>query len=185
MKKGGVGGANTNASGLPYEDKVAEELRNELTQNGFREIESLRKQDKEKVKLEVYKKSDHQIEIAFKNAFYKEFIEELGIDYKNLFSARLIPDIVLINKQKKKVTIIEVKNQTGSGSVLEKLQTCDYKYYYYSKLLAKHNYQIQIVWRLGKYFQDNSKSLQSVYEYMLMKNSIYYFEKIPIEIIIN
>lgn len=176
MKKGGVGGANTNASGLPYEAKVAQEIRNTFLANGFQEVQA----QKNPTKRQIFRNSNYEFQLLLHNAFYTEFIEELGINFKQKFSARLIPDIALVDKANSRVKIIEIKNQTGSGSVVEKLQTCDYKQYYYSKLLNEFNYEVQVMWRLGKFFEENSKSLASVYEYMILKNSPYFFSDIPI-----
>jgi len=175
VRRGGIGGANTNASGLPYEAKVAEEVRQALISNGYKQSAKQHAFPKS----EFFVKNHALLQLSFHNTFYKEFVDTLGINYKDTFSARLVPDIALINRQAKTLKIIEIKNQTGSGSVVEKLQTCDYKQYYYSKLLEKENYNVQVLWRLGKYFQDNAKALASVYEYMLIKKSPYFFDDIP------
>ena len=181
MKKGGTGGANTNASGLPYEAKVAEEIRSVFRVNGY----SHSKNDVNFPKSEFFSLKNNQMQMSFHNSFYKEFVETLGIDYKDTFSAKLIPDIALINRKKRMLKIIEIKNQTGSGSVVEKLQTCDFKQYYYSKLLEREDYTVQVLWRLGPYFKDNAIGLTSVYEYMLIKQSPYFFEDIPINFLIS
>lgn len=181
VRKGGVGGANTNASGLPYESKVASEIRKTLLAHGFSRLANSGKGEKR----ETFSKGGQRIELMFHNSFYKDFIEELGINFRDKFSARLIPDIALVDRDAKTLKIIEIKNQTGSGSVVEKLQTCDYKHYYYSKLLENEKYEVQVIWRLGSYFEENKKGLTSVYEYMLLKNSPYFFESIPAEIILK
>ena len=181
MRKGGIGGANTNASGLPYEAKVAEEVRSTLISNGYTRTIN----PNGFPRSEFFEKSHSQLQLSFHNSFYKEFVDTLGINYKDTFSARLVPDIALINRNTKTLKIIEIKNQTGSGSVVEKLQTCDFKQYYYSKLLEKEKYSVQVLWRLGKYFQDNAKGLASVYEYMLIKESPYFFEDIPLTYLVK
>jgi hypothetical protein len=181
MKKGGTGGANTNASGLPYEARVASEIRSTLISNGFIHMGTSGKSGKR----ETFENNLSSLQMMFHNAFYTDFVEELGINFKDKFSARLIPDIALVDRKSKVLKIIEIKNQTGSGSVVEKLQTCDYKQYYYSKLLEQELYEVQVIWRLGSYFEENKRGLSSVYEYMLLKNSPYFFKDIPADVLLK
>jgi hypothetical protein len=125
-------------------------------------------------------KNNSRIDIFYKAGIYRYFFEPRGIDARSLFSARLEPDSAVYSHSKRTLTIIEKKQQTGAGSVAEKLQTCDYKRHYYEKLLEGTGIKLDIVWLLGQYFKDNEAGLQSVFEYMKDKGSRHYFLEIPI-----
>jgi hypothetical protein len=182
MKKGGVGGAKTAKAGADFEKISDNQLIASLSESGYEQtfLYGLNSGGVAPHALSM-EKSGSKIDIFYKAGIYKYFFEPRGIDAKKLFSARLEPDSAIYSYRKKILTIIEKKQQTGAGSVAEKLQTCDYKKYYYEKLLEGTGIKLEIVWLLGPYFYENRAGLASVFEYMESKGSRYYFEILPVE----
>lgn len=182
MKTGGIGGAKTAKAGADFEIESDNSLISALSQSGFEQtiLHGLNASGKSAHALTM-EKNGTKIEIFYKAGIYKYFFEPRGIDARKLFSARLEPDSAIYSHEKNVLTIIEKKQQTGAGSVAEKLQTCDYKKYYYETLLQNTGIKLEIVWLLGRYFFENQASLESVFEYMEKKGSKYYFMQLPIE----
>jgi hypothetical protein len=183
MKKGGVGGAKTQKVGADFEVSTAEELISKLLSNGYQIKEEYRlsgiKSPLHGVTLE--KSKDEKLEIYYQDGIYKLFFEPRGVDWKEHYSARLKPDSAIFSPKTNTLTIIEKKQQGVAGSVAEKLQTCDYKMQYYSKLVRDLGINVEIVWQLGQYFVEQQANLKSVFEYMATKGSRYYFLTIPID----
>lgn len=143
MIKDGKGGARTNASGLSFEDKV--ELTETLMAKGFLLGASLvgkTLHDTNGVRGLLFKKGD----------LYK-FLRRERVDYRRILSKKLLPDNVFLNYGNKTAYIIEVKYQVTSGSVDEKLQTCDYKRRQYLKLFAPIGYQVEFAYVLNSWFK--------------------------------
>lgn len=182
MKKGGVGGAKTAKAGSDFEIVSDNQLITSLKNSGYEQtlLHGLNSSGTTPHALTL-EKNGEKIDIFYKAGIYKYFFEPRGIDARKIFSARLEPDSAIYSHKKKVLTVIEKKQQTGAGSVAEKLQTCDYKKYYYEKLLEGTGIQLQIVWLLGQYFYENSAGLASVFEYMKSKGSRYYFNNLPVE----
>lgn len=182
MKKGGVGGAKTAKEGADFEVSSDNQLISSLIDSGYQLtiLHGLNSSGTTPHALTM-EKNGAKIDIFYKAGIYKYFFEPKGIDARRIFSARLEPDSAIYSHQKKTLTIIEKKQQTGAGSVAEKLQTCDYKKYYYEKLLEGTGIKLEIVWLLGSYFYENKVGLASVFEYMENKGSKYYFEQIPVD----
>ena len=183
MKKGGVGGAKTQKSGADFESSTAENLIEKLLQKGY-EVTNEHRLSNEKSTLHgvsLRSKSNSKLEIYYQDGIYKLFFEPRGIDWKKYFSGRLKPDSAIYSEATKTLTIIEKKQQEGAGSVAEKLQTCDYKMQYYSRLVQGLGIKVELVWQLGKYFVDQEANLKSVFDYMASKGSRYYFLTIPVE----
>lgn len=182
MKKGGVGGAKTAKAGSEFELLSDNHLLKALADSGFEQtlLHGLNSSGNGVHGLTM-ERGDSKIDIFYKAGIYKYFFEPRNIDARKIFSARLEPDSAIYSHKKKVLTIIEKKQQTGAGSVAEKLQTCDYKRYYYETLLKGTDVKLEIVWLLGKYFLDQRDGLASVFEYMERKGSKFYFLEIPIE----
>jgi hypothetical protein len=182
VKKLGVGGAKTAKAGSDFEEMTTNELFSNLSESGYK-ITATHKlsKGKETVHGILLVKNDDVIEIYFKTGLYKLFFEPRNIDYKKYFSSQLQPDSAIYSHKTKVLTIIEKKEMKNSGSVVEKLQTCDYKLLYYKKLTQSLNIEVDLVWQLGSYFEEQKLNLRSVYEYMISKGSRYYFHTIPIQ----
>lgn len=166
MITGGTGGANT-LTGLIYEGKV--DLKTFLNnQHGYRVVGStVIYQDKEVA------------QIFQKYELYSEFLAPRGVDWKNCISSQLLPDngiYVIINNT---VFIIEVKTQNTTGSVDEKLQTCDFKKKQYQKLFFPLNIEVQYVYILDDWFR--KPKYKDVLDYIISVGCQYYFQYIPLQ----
>lgn len=133
MIKGGIGGANTNKTGLKFEkDTDFSELVDLLPQYDVREIIF---HDKKATKgFEVYRGNDLVGKIMPQYRFY-DFLAEIGI--KNTNSKQWKPDEVFINFENHTVYIVEKKWQETEGSVDEKLLGFGNKRRLYQRLLDK------------------------------------------------
>lgn len=179
MKKGGVGGALTAKAGSDFEDALFIELASDLRSNGYIQVEILRG-----ITSAKYVRYEHtnggELEVFFKASVHKLFFEPRGVKSADFFSARLEPDTAIFSPKTKTLTIIEKKQQNSTGSVAEKLQTCDYKMLYYKTLCNQINVKVDLIWQLGPYFEKQQVNLRSVFEYMNSKGSRYFFGHIPI-----
>lgn len=181
MRKGGIGGARTQKSGEAFESHTLTALINSLKIGGYT-VNSLRKGSGASPRgITLVNKGGDKIELFFKAAVHKDFFQPRGVLTEKYFSARLEPDTAIFSEKTNTLTIIEKKQQSGAGSVAEKLQTCDYKMMYYSTLCEPIGVKVDLIWQLGSYFVDQKENLRSVFEYMLLKGSRYYFLDIPIK----
>jgi hypothetical protein len=113
MIKGGLGGANTNKTGLQFEKDTS--LSEALTAANFN-VDGFK----------VYDASELVGELAPKHQLYR-FLETRDIDWQSRVSKRLLPDDALFAHQSQKLHIFEKKWQEVGGSVDEKLQTVGFK----------------------------------------------------------
>ncbi len=114
----------------------------------------------------------------FKKFGLYKFLEELGIDWKQILSKRLLPDDSIFVIIKNTLFIIESKFQQVAGSVDEKLQTCDFKKKQYQKLLSRANIQVEYIYLLGDWFR--KPEYKDVLDYIISVGCFYYFEYIPL-----
>jgi hypothetical protein len=165
MKKGGIGGGNT-ITGLIYEGEV--DLSTYLSQQKDYQVDGDKVLYKGKLVAHVFKK----------HGFYR-FLKQNGVEWKKIISSQLLPDnciYVIINNT---LFIIEVKNQNVTGSVDEKLQTCDFKRKQYIKLLSQLNIEVEYVYILSKWFK--KPKYKDVLDYIISVNCQYYFDYIPLQ----
>lgn len=108
------GGARTNVNGLHFEQTTA--LDTALNFAGYRVSEHTIYDGTVKIGLSVQK-----------HDFYRYFLKPNHIDYTNYNSKKWLPDECFVNLQTNTVYIIEKKFQNSSGSVDEKLPSCDFK----------------------------------------------------------
>ena len=164
MIEGGKGGGNTK-TGLLYEAKV--DLATFLdNQNGYA------------VKgMDIFFNDELVGNIFKKHGLYK-FLAKKGIDWKKHLSKKLLPDnciYVIINNT---LNVIEVKYQKVTGSVDEKLQTCDFKKKQYVKLFSELNYKVQFIFILSDWFRkDRYKDTR---DYIISSGCSYYYNYIPL-----
>ena len=104
---------------------------------------------------------------------------EHKLDWKTIFSKRILPDDALYVLRNNTVYIIEKKHQETGGSVDEKLQTCDYKRKQYRKLFSRINYEVEYVYLLSSWFANSS--YKDTLDYIISVNCHYYFEYIPLQ----
>ena len=165
MIKNGMGGANTK-TGLAFEGKT-DLITFLATQNGYTVNGN-----------EIYYKNEFVAKTFKKHKFY-DFIEELGINWEEIISKRLLPDdsvFVIVNNT---LFVIECKFQQVAGSVDEKLQTCDFKKKQYQKLLSRANIEVEYIYLLSDWFK--KKEYKDVLDYIINVGCYFYFEYIPLE----
>ena len=164
MKKGGVGGANTK-TGLIFEGTT--DLQTFLAQQEGYSVNGSNVLYNDELVAQIYKKHD----------FYR-FLKSKSINWKEIISKKILPDdsiYVIINNT---LFIIECKFQQVTGSVDEKLQTCDFKKKQYQKLVSRLNIDVEYIYLLSDWFRD--PRYKDVLDYIISVNCYYYFEYIPL-----
>ncbi len=76
------------------------------------------------------------------------------VDWKVHLSKRLEPDNGLFVIVRDTLFIIEIKFQHVSGSVDEKLQTCDFKRKQYTKLVHSLGWRVEYVYVLSDWYKN-------------------------------
>lgn len=110
-----------------------------------------------------------------KHNLYKAFLEPSGIDYKKILSKKILPDGALLVG--KTMYVIEKKYQAGSGSVDEKLQTCDFKKKQYIKLFTPLDINVEYYYVLNDWF--DKPEYDDVFEYIKSVGCKYFIEELP------
>lgn len=171
MIKSGKGGSNTK-TGIIFEGKT--DLATFLKkQKGYR-VEMV---DGDRFRHTVYYKDKKVAGIYKKSGFYRH-LESIGIDWKEHISSKLLPDDSIYVITNNTLFIIECKYQQVSGSVDEKLQTCDFKKKQYQKLMAPKNIEVEFIYLLSDWFRDSK--YKDVLDYIISVRCQYYFEYIPL-----
>ncbi len=165
MKKGGIGG-NRTQTGLKFE-KRQDLLKEIATLKGYTIRENI-----------IYYKGREVARSYKKHDLYK-FLEEQGVNWKKQISKKLLPDEALYVLVNNTLFIIEMKYQQVSGSVDEKLQTCDFKKKQYRKLMAPLNIEVEYIYILSHWFKD--PSYKDTLDYVISMGCQYYFEWLPLQ----
>jgi len=113
-----------------------------------------------------------------KYGLYK-FLESQGIDYKKIISKKLLPDEALYVIVNNTLFVIEMKYQEVTGSVDEKLQTCDFKKKQYKKLMAPLNIEVEYIYILSDWFR--KPEYKDVLDYIISVGCQYYFQYLPLK----
>ena len=161
------GGARTNLNGLHFEQTT--ELR-DLFENSNRFTV---------LGDNVYEKGAIVATLFQKHALYKKLLEPKGVNYQTILSKKLLPDDSLLVHKTKTLFIIEKKFQHSSGSVDEKLQTCDFKKKQYSRLLAPLGIKGEYCYFRSDWFRQDE--YRDVKDYILSVGCRYFFDVIPME----
>jgi len=170
MKIGGKGGGNT-TSGLKFERKV--DLKVLIEKIPGYEV----KQIKGMCGNAIFFKNKMVARSFKKYEFYK-FLEENDINWEKIISKRLLPDDALLVIIRETLFIIEVKYQQVSGSVDEKLQTCDFKRKQFQKLVQPLGLKVEYVYVLNDWFK--KPEYKDVLDYINSVNCHYKFGEIPL-----
>ncbi len=169
MKTGGVGGAKT-LTGLKFERKV--DFQKLIgTMRGY-EVKKV----SNKAGMGVFFDGELVARCFRKHAFYR-FLSEAGVAWENLISKKLLPDDALLVIVRETLFIIEVKYQQVSGSVDEKLQTCDFKRKFYLKLVSPLGLKVEYVYVLSDWFKN--PGYKDVLDYIHTVNCHYRFNELP------
>lgn len=167
MIKGGIGGANTNTSGLRFEKDTS--LEEALIEANF-----------EVSKHEITLNGEYKGQLLGKSRLYK-FLEAEGVDWRSRISAKLLPDEAVYSVRAKSLTVIEKKWQEVPGSVDEKLQTCGFKIRQYNRLVADLGISVKFVYLLNDWF--THPRYADVLAYIKESGSDYHFKSVPLELL--
>ena len=170
MKEGRLGGANT-LTGLHFERKVDFLALIEAVPGYVVKIIA------GKVGSGIYFQNKLVARCFKKYDFYR-FLSEQQIEWKNLISKKLLPDDALLVIIRETLFIIEVKYQQVSGSVDEKLQTCDFKRKQYQKLVSPLELKVEYVYVLCDWFK--KAEYKDVLDYINSVNCHYKFNELPL-----
>lgn len=169
MKKGGTGG-NKTLTGLNFEKKV--DLYKLLEKIPGYKVEK----SKTRAGVDVYFEDKLVARCFRKYEFYK-FLEENNIKWENIISKRLLPDDSILVIVRDTLFIIEVKYQHVSGSVDEKLQTCDLRKQFL-KLVTTLGLRVEYVYVLSDWFK--KPEYKDVLDYIQSVNCHYKFNELPL-----
>jgi hypothetical protein len=165
MIKGGVGGGNTK-TGLNFE------RRRDI-------LILLRRLRSYSVKGNIIFYNGQEVARSYrKNGLYK-YLESKNIDYKKIISKKLLPDEALYVIVNNTLFVIEIKFQHGTGSVDEKLQTCDFKRKQYAKLMAPLNIEVEYIYILNDWFRQSQ--YKDTLDYIISVGCQYYFQYLPLQ----
>ena len=158
------GGSRTNLNGLKFEARA--DLRDAIIAHPDYVLNN----DK------VYKDGEVIARYFEKHGLYKKLLEPKGIDYRDRISAKLLPDGALLVGNT--IYIIEKKYQAGSGSVAEKLQTCDFKKKQYIKLFDELDFEVEYYYVLNDWF--DQPVFQDVFDYIESVGCKYFIVDLPL-----
>ena len=171
MIKGGTGGGNT--TGLRFEQRT--DIR-QIFENieGYSIIESTNRTG-----YEIWFNHE-KLAYCFKKRELYRFLEQepYCVNGQEHLSKRLEPDNALFVIVRDTLFIIEIKFQQVSGSVDEKLQTCDFKRKQYSKLVRDLGWRIEYVYVLNDWFRD--PVYRDTLDYIHSMNCHYLFNEVPL-----
>tara|TARA_Y100001958_G_C21229291_1_gene554867 strand:- start:1090 stop:1638 length:549 start_codon:yes stop_codon:yes gene_type:complete len=143
------GGAKTNRNGLSFEKRT--DFITALENNP--DIETEFDPLTNRYIQTIYYKDEEIGAYTEKHDFYK-YIESFGINWKERVSKKYLPDGVFINFKTNVLYVIEKKFQETSGSVDEKLQTCDFKRKTFEKIAGDIFNKVNYYYLLNDYFMD-------------------------------
>lgn len=166
MKKGGTGGATTSQNGINFEKRV--DILSKLKELPGYAVDG---------NIILYENKIVAYSFA-KGGLYKH-LKEMGVNWEDYISKKLLPDDAIYVLRDNTLYIIEIKFQTTSGSVDEKLQTCDFKKRQYKKLFSSLNYEVEYIYILNDWFKHTS--YKDVRDYILSVGCHFYFEHLPLE----
>ena len=141
----GAGGANTNNNGLPFEELT--DLHTE-----FQTISELKYSSLIRFNYPYHEKT---YQYTKQYNFFKCMQNEINTEIPKAHGCKR-PDECYIDTKKKVIFIIEKKNQQGTGSVCEKIQTSDFKLWQYRRTFP--GYEIVYIYCLAAWFRENCKA---------------------------
>lgn len=118
---------------------------------------------------------------SYKKRKLYSFLKSQGINYLDFVSKRLEPDEAVHVIRGKTLFVIEMKYQQTSGSVDEKLQTCDFKKKQYEKLVAPLDIKVEYIYLLSDWFKKTQ--YRGVLEYVTSVGCHYFFDELPLSVL--
>ena len=114
-----------------------------------------------------------------KHAFPKYFKEQTKAGMEQIFGKKFLPDEAVVFNDT--LYIIEKKNQTGDGSVDEKIQSGPYKLYMYKECAEKLGLKgAKYIYLLSDFFNTSKFSLHQ-FPWLESFGIEIYFNKLPLE----
>lgn len=165
MKKKGLGGGNT-ITGLNFE-------------RGKDILTILSKTRGYSVRGNVIYYKGEEVARSYRKYGLYKFLESQGVDYRKIISKKLLPDEAIYVIVKNTLYVIEMKYQEVTGSVDEKLQTCDFKKKQYKKLMAPLNIEVEFIYILSDWFRKSE--YKDVLDYVISVGCQYYFQYLPLQ----
>ena len=162
------GGARTNENGLRFEQETS--LKDSLINAGYVVNRQNIVHNQHGTRLGM---------IASKYDFYSNLLRQEDIRWQDYISKQLLPDEAFLNFTNDTVYIIEKKFQNTSGSVDEKLQTCDFKKRQYQKLLRDTNYDVEYLYVCNDWFAQYC--YRDVHNYIHSVGCHIFFNEIPLD----
>ncbi len=127
---------------------------------------------------EVYNSNNKLVGyLVGKHELYKFFDLQHNNLWRNHISKQLFPDEAFFNFTNKTIYIIEKKWQQVSGSVDEKLQTCDFKKKEYMALFSETDLTIAYYYVLNDFFEE--AKYDDVRKYISDNGCKYFYYEIP------
>ena len=124
---------------------------------------------------DIYYQGVKSAEVLSGTKFYS-WLKSKQVDYKKIITKKINPDeIVLCNNT---VYIIEKKFQKTTGSVDEKLQTCDFKKKQFTKLVTSLELNVEYIYVLNDWFR--KECYKDVHDYILSVGCKYFFNFVPL-----
>jgi hypothetical protein len=158
------GGARTNAVGLLFEQTTS--LRDLFENNP----------DFVVFGDDILRGGEKVAQLCEKHKLYKSLLEPRGVDFSKILSKKLLPDEAILVSST--LYVVEKKFQSGSGSVDEKLQTCDFKRKQYVKLLTAAGFSVEYIYVLNDWFRRTE--YRDVHDYIVSVGCHYYFNELPL-----
>jgi len=146
----GAGGANTNKTGLSYENST--DLSDHLNVNqNCKFFQSITFKNTERIFIRTKQYN-----------FYKYMVNYVNKCVNKAHGCKN-PDECYVDEVHKRIFIIEKKFQQTSGSVCEKIQTSDFKIWQYSRTFP--GFDIIYIYCLSEWFKTNCKAEIEYLEY--------------------
>ncbi|MFL3012025.1 MAG: hypothetical protein ACJZ1Z_03535 [Acidimicrobiales bacterium] len=160
------GGSRTNLNGLSFEER--KDLLESINQHPHFEVKGNKVFQNNKVVGEYFEKYN----------FYTSFLEKKGVNWKEINSKQYLPDSIFYNHENRTVYVIEKKYQAGTGSVDEKLQTCDFKKKMYKNLITPLGLKTEYYYLLNDWF--NKPVYEDVFSYIEEVDCKYFIDFMPL-----
>ena len=113
-----------------------------------------------------------------KQSLYR-YLSAKGVHWSKYISKRLYPDEAIYVIVNNTLFIIEMKFQKVSGSVDEKLQTCDFKRKQYLRLMSPLNVEVEYIYILNDWFKKSE--YKDTLDYIISVHCHYYFNYLPLQ----
>ena len=172
------GGAQTNTNGLSFENRT--HLLDAFDKSLLFEVFEIESTKHSRTYSQIKDSNGNLIGEYFeKNGIYRYLLDKKGVSWNKVNSKKYLPDGAFYNFKNNTLYIIEKKYQASSGSVDEKLQTCDFKKKVYQKLLKETDIKVEYYYLLNDWF--NQAVYKDVFEYIKKVNCKYFIDFIPFE----